>query len=150
MEVILIKDVPNLGNKGERKNVKDGYARNYLIPRGLAIPFTEANLRRFESEFKLKKSAEVKKEEEALKIQKELSNMTFTIKRKIGKDGKLFGAITSSDIAEAIKETSKYEFDKKEIILEEPIKSKGIFDIKIKIFKDIYANIKLWVISEEE
>lgn len=149
MDVILLKDVPNLGAKGEKKHVKDGYARNYLIPNGLALPYTPKNLRRFKSEFELKKSYEIKKEEDALKLQKELSTITLTIKRKVGKDGKLFGAITTKDIAEIIK-NQKFDIDKKDILLEEPIKSKGIYDIKIKIYKDVHAVVKLWVVSEEE
>lgn len=149
MDVILLKDVPNLGKKGEKKHVKDGYARNYLIPNGLALPYSSANLKRFKSEFELKKGYEEKKEDEALKLQKELSTVTLTIKRKIGKDGKLFGAVTSKDIADLLKE-KKFEIDKKDILLEEPIKSKGIYDINIKIYKDIHATLKLWVVSEEE
>ncbi len=149
MEVILLKDIENLGKKGEIKNVKDGYARNYLIPKGLAIAYSPQNMKRFKSEFELKKGYEIKKEEEALALKKELSTLTLTIRRKVGKDGKLFGAITSKDIADLLKE-NKIDVDKKDIILEEPIKSKGIYDINIKIFKDITATIKLWVVSEEE
>lgn len=149
MDVILLKDVPNLGLKGEKKHVKDGFARNYLIPKGLALPFSSENLRRFKSEFELKKSYEIKKEEDAIRLKQELSTMTFTIKRKVGKDGKLFGAITSKDIADILKE-NKFEIDKKDIILKEPIKSKGIYDINIKIYKEIHATVKLWVVSEEE
>ena len=98
MEVILIEDVAGLGSRGDVVRVKDGYARNYLFPRKLAIPDTPSNRKRFENEFKTRKKVELKKEEEARALADELSTLTLTIKAKAGEEGKLFGSITTKDI----------------------------------------------------
>jgi len=148
MEVILIEDVAGLGSRGDVVRVKDGYARNYLFPRKLAIPDTPSNRKRFENEFKTRKKVELKKEEEARALADELSTLTLTIKAKAGEEGKLFGSITTKDIEEALKQKG-YEIDRKHIHLEEHIKHTGVYDVPIKLFKEIQAVVKVWVVGEE-
>lgn len=147
-KVLLLKDIEGLGKKGEIIEVSDGYARNYLFPRRLAQEVTERMLRSIEEEKLLKQ----KKEERAIiKFRKDkeiLEKETFTIRTKVGEKGKLFGAITSKDIAEEIQRKCKIVVDKKQILLEEPIKNIGKYEIEIKLHPQIVAKIRLEVIPE--
>lgn len=147
-KVLLLKDIEGLGKKGEIIEVSDGYARNYLFPRRLAQEVTERMLRSIEEEKLLKQ----KKEERAIiKFRKDkeiLEKETFTIRTKVGEKGKLFGAITSKDIAEEIQRKCKIAVDKKQILLEEPIKNIGKYEIEIKLHPQIVAKIRLEVIPE--
>ncbi len=150
MKIILRKDLETLGRTGEVIHVKDGYARNYLIPRGYAYVATEGAVKALEIEKKrLQKRLEVDRIR-AEELANELSQVQLSIPMKVGEEGRLYGSVTQIMIAEKLKEDYNYEIDKRQIILDEPIKSLGIFDIKIKLFQDIFATIKVWVISEEE
>lgn len=150
MKVILRKDIENLGRMGDVVTVKDGYARNYLIPRGYAYYASEGAIRAIEIE----KKRQIKRiEQERAKAQafaQELSQVQLTIPMKVGEEGRLYGSVTPLIISEYLLNEHKIEIDKKQILLDEPIKSLGIFDVKIKLFQDIYATIKVWVINEEE
>lgn len=150
MKVILRKDLANLGRMGEVVTVKDGYARNYLIPRGYAYYASEGAIRAIEIEKKrhIKRLEQERAKAEA--FAQELSQIQLTIPMKVGEEGKLYGSVTPLIISEYLLNEHKIEIDKKQILLEEPIKSLGVFDVKIKLFQDIHATIKVWVINEEE
>lgn len=149
MKVLLQADVESLGNAGEIVNVSDGYARNFLIPRKLAVVADEKNLRVFEhlkrqTEEKVKK---IKKQAESLA--EKLSNLTLTIAAKAGEEGKLFGSITSINIAEELKKEG-FNIDRKKILLEQPLKMLGNYEVKIKMEGNITANLKIAIVKEDE
>jgi len=149
MKVILKQDVKSLGNKDDIVEVSDGYARNYLLPKGLAVEAKEG----FIKEIKLRKDAEKKRKDKELKQAKDLANKikgaVVTIKSKAGESGKLFGSITSMDIAEAIKKQLKLDIDKKKINLPEAIKTKGEKEVELKLYPGVSTTIKVNVVSDE-
>lgn len=150
MKIILRKDLETLGKVGEIVNVKNGYARNYLIPRGYAYVATEGAIKALEIEKKrLQKRLEIDRMR-AEELANELSQVQLTIPMKVGEEGRLYGSVTPIMIVEKLKEDFNYAIDKRQIVLDEPIKSLGIFDVKIKLFQDVFATIKVWVINEEE
>jgi len=147
MEVILNQDVDKLGKSGTIVKVKAGFARNFLIPNGLALPLTPANLKKLEQD-KLKKTLQiekVKKESEALK--ERLENISLTITALTKEEDGLFGSVTSQDIADALKEEG-LDIDKNSIILDEPIKSLGIYEVPIKLHQEVLAKIKVWIVKK--
>jgi large subunit ribosomal protein L9 len=147
MRIILRKDNENLGKAGETVNVKPGYARNFLIPKGLALIATAENEMRFAKEMKQlnwKKEIDKKRAE---KLAKELENISCTITVQVGEEDKLFGSVTTQNIAESL-ESLGYSIDKRKILLDEPIKSLGIYSVPIKLYPDIEAKVKVWVVKE--
>ena len=148
MRVILLQDVENLGKKYEIKEVNDGYARNFLIPKGLAKPATEEALKWLETQ----KEAEAKKAEEELKMVQErataIDGLEVIIPVKIGEDGQLFESITSQKISEKLKELG-FDIKKSQIELAEPIKELGEFPVKIKFEHNLEAEIRVIVIEEK-
>jgi large subunit ribosomal protein L9 len=149
MEVILKKDVANLGYAHDVVTVKDGYGRNYLIPQGYAILATEAN-KKMNSETQRQKSYKEQKERiEAEKLQKALENITVKIGAKAGASGKIYGSVNAIQIAEAIKEQFNYEVDRKKIHLDgESIKELGIYKAAIKLYKEVNAVLNFEVVAE--
>ncbi len=147
MKVILLEDVRGSGKSGEVVKVSDGYARNMLIPRGLAMEATPQNLKQLEKkkEAMAKKFAEDKAS--ALEMKKRLEEATVNVKTKAGENGKVFGSVTSKDIADALKELG-YEIDKKKIQLDAPIKTTGITEVTIKLFTEVAGKVKVNVIPE--
>ena len=148
MKVILLKDVRKLGKKDEVMEVSDGYARNFLFPKKLAVEANNENM----SKLKAKKQSEQYKKdvnkENAEKIAKKLDDITLTIKVKAGENGKIFGGVTSKEISEELKKQYKIDIDKKKIILNENIKNLGSFDISMKLFEGVTGKLKVKVISE--
>ena len=146
MKVILLNDVENLGLSGDIVTVKPGYARNRLIPQGLALRASNKNVA-IASE--RKKVANVKLERENIALQKlakKLSNVEITIEVNVGEEEKMFGSITNLDVHKEL--TSKgFDFEKNQIIIDEPIKALGIYHAKVKIAKDITSDVKLYVIK---
>ena len=142
-----MEDVTKLGSMGETVQVKNGFARNYLIPRRLAVLANSQNMKSLEHQKALisQKKNRIKKEAEQLagKIEK----ASCTIAKPVGEEDKLFGAVTSKDIEESLKEEG-IVVDRKRILLEEPIKSLGIYKIPIKIHPEVTANLKMWVVKE--
>ena len=141
MEVILKQDVKGTGKAGDIVKVSDGYARNRLIPGGLAIEATPANKKAYERE---KAKAKEKYEADraaALEFAKRLEDKIVVVKTKVGDNGRLFGSITSMDIANAIKEQTGEDVDRRKIILKNPIKETGVETIEIKLFQDINAKV---------
>lgn len=148
MKVILIKDVKSFGKKGELVNAKTGYARNFLIPNGLAKEATKENLEIWEEEQKELKRIEEENIKNAKELKEKLEKISVTIKTKVGNNDKLFGSITSQDISDALKKEHDIEIDKRKIELKESIKSLGTFDINIRIYPEITAYVKVIVDKE--
>lgn len=148
MRVILKTRVDKLGNEGEIKEVKDGYARNFLVPKGLALEVTSANLKLLEQEKDKQKCKQEKEKEKALLLTNELTSHSYTISRKAGEDDKLYGAVTTQDIADCIKQEVA-DIDKKKIHLPEPIKKLGIYQVPVKIYPGVVTNIKVWIVKEQ-
>lgn len=147
MKIILRQDHENLGEAGKIINVKPGFARNFLIPQGLALAASPQNKKRFENE---KKQMNWRKEQEKRKAEemaKTLENVSCTITVQVGEEDKLFGSVTSQNIAESL-ESQGYEIDKRKIQLEEPIKSLGIYSVPIKLHTEVDAKVKVWVVKE--
>jgi len=147
VKVILTQDVKNLGKKGEVVKVADGYARNYLIPRGLAEEATDSRLKNLKQKQKAKARKKQKELEEAREKAKELEGRVVTIKTKAGEKGKLFGSVTSRDVAEAVKKEFGLDVDKRKIELGDPIKSLGRYTVGIKLYPDVTAEI---IVAVEE
>lgn len=145
MKIVLLENVKKLGKKDEIIEVSDGYARNVLIPKKLGLPATSENL----NNLKLKNKNEEKKEENLRNLaennKKTLESKKFTVQIKAGANGKTFGSITSKEIAENIAENSSIDVDKKDVLLDESIKNIGVYDIKVRLHKDIIATVKVEV-----
>ena len=141
MEVILKQDVKGTGKAGQIVKVSDGYARNKLIPGGLAVEATPANKKAIEREkAKAKEKYEADKAA-ALDLANQLADKIVVVKTKVGENGRLFGAITSKEIASAITEQTGVEVDKRKIVLDKPIKETGVETIEIKLFQDVKAKV---------
>lgn len=147
MKIILREDIPDLGEAGKTIEVKAGYGRNYLIPRNMAIPATKANLAAIGEIQKQKDIRDKKSRREADKIKSAIEKISVSASVKVGEEDKLFGSVTSADIA-ALMKNEGITVDKRAVILEEPIKSLGVYTVPVKIDKDIVADLKVWVIKE--
>jgi large subunit ribosomal protein L9 len=147
MKVILKEDVEKLGKCGEVVVVKDGFGRNYLIPRNLAIPATKGNLRAIDQVTKQKELRENKKRRTDEKLKIQIEKISCTAEVQVGEEDKIFGTVTHQDISELLKEKG-FDIDKKVIEIEEPIKALGVYTIPIKISKEVVANLKLWVVKK--
>ncbi|MBI5563224.1 MAG: 50S ribosomal protein L9 [Deltaproteobacteria bacterium] len=148
MKLILRNDVENLGRYGDTVKVAPGYGRNYLIPKGLAMPATVGNLRQLEAE----RSAYLKKAEArraaADEVKSRIETLSLRFTRKAGEDGKLFGSVTTHDIEGAIK-AEGYEIERRDLALAEPIKTVGEFTVAVKLHPDVQASIKVTVAAEQ-
>jgi large subunit ribosomal protein L9 len=149
MNVILCDDVENLGEMGQTVKVADGYARNFLIPRRLAVKADSASAKQIEHEMAIIKRREEKRRAEQTKIAKELEKLTVEIKVRAGEGDKIFGSVTAGHIAEKLAEMGQ-EINRKNLVLAEPIKSLGIFKVALKFPGGIEAEIKVWVTGIEE
>lgn len=147
MEIILKKEMPSLGNIGSIVKVAEGYARNYLIPRGVGIEATPKNLKLLEREIKIWEKKAQRLKDEAIKLATEIEKLNLSFARKTGEEDKLFGSVTTIDIAERIKETG-FHIDRKQIHLEEPLKTLGVFTVPVKLHPDVAANLKVTVVKE--
>ena len=147
MKVILRKNFNQLGQVGDLVDVKDGYARNFLVPRQIAYPATAGNLRALEEEKKQIAKKESKNLAVANEFSTELEKVSVTIPVTVGEDDKIFGSVTSKMIGDALQEKG-FEIDHRKIEIEEPIKSLGIYSIKIKIHADVTATVKTWVVRD--
>ena len=148
MKVVLLQDVKKLGNRGDVIEVADGYGRNVLIRKGLAVEGTKANLntakqRQESKEFKSKVAAD-----EAVIMASQLKKVKVVIKVQTGEDGKVFGSVTARDIAAALKEQYKFDFDKKKIMFEQPIKTVGEYEVNVWVHPQVKSTIQLSVVSE--
>ncbi len=149
MQIILIQDVENLGQKGEVKEVPSGYGRNFLIPKGLAVLVSKGVLKSVEERLQAQKKKKEALKEKVLKMKQDLEKKTFKIEVKGGPKGKLFGSVTHKEIADIINKETDLEIDKKQIE-EEPIKELGEHSVKIKLAEGIEAQIKLKIESKKK
>jgi large subunit ribosomal protein L9 len=147
MKVILRKNFDQLGKIGDIVNVKDGYARNYLIPRQIAYQATAGNISALEEEKKQIIKKEAKELDAAQKLAAELEKISITIPVKVGEEDKIFGSVTNQMISDAIKEKG-FEIDKRKIEITESIKSLGIYSVSVKLHPSVNATIKTWVVRE--
>ena len=143
MEVILKKDVKGTGKEGDVVKVSDGFARNKLIPGGLAVEATEANKRAIAREKAEAAEKYAQDKEAAEQLAAKLTAAPVIVKTKVGDNGKLFGSITSMDIAQAVSEQLGTEVDKKKIVLDKPIKEVGETEVTVKLFQDVAAKVKV-------
>lgn len=148
MKVILLKDVKGHGVAGEVVDVSPGYARNYLLPRGFAEEATKQNLARAKSRQKAEKKRREQEFKEAKELVETLSNITVTLKAKSGESGKLFGSITSKEIAEALKDQHGIELDRRKIVLDEPIKTLGVMELDVRVYPELVGKLKVSVETE--
>lgn len=147
MKVILLKDVKGLGKAGDLVNAKDGYARNFLFPKKLAIEATPANLEKWKERKKLEAEQEKKEHEEALKLREKLESISVELKGKAGEGGKLFGSITSKDIAENLKKQHNIDVDRRKIEMKDNIKSIGETLVEVRVYPEITAKLKVKVVE---
>lgn len=147
MEIILNEDVQKLGKAGTIVKVKDGFARNFLIPNGLAVLATAASLKRLQQEQQRKQSQIESLKKEAEELKDRLAQVSLTIASLTQEDENLYGGITAQDISAALKEES-FDIDKNQIILSKPIKSLGIYEVPVKLHPEVTANLKVWVVKK--
>ena len=148
MEVILREDVEKLGGRGEIVKVAAGYARNFLLPRRLAVPATEANRKIVEQERQAHLRKEVKVKSEAEDLSKMLTGVSVTIAQKAGENDQLFGSVTAKDVADALA-AQNYNIDRRKVHLEEPLKQLGEYKVPVKLHKDVTAEVTVIVVKEE-
>ena len=148
MKVLLLKDVNGTGKAGEVKDVKDGYGKNFLIGKGLALHATNDVLAKYRAEQKRKAIKEAEEVEEAKKLSETLNSTKLTIKHKIGANGHLIGSVTNKEISESLKEQFDIEVDKKAISLKAKIKAEGTFEADCKLGHAIHATLSVVVIGE--
>lgn len=148
MKVILKEDVADLGRMGDTVNVSDGYARNFLIPRGLVIEASNKNIKVLEHEKRLLSQKIERHKEKAEQLRDRLGGIVCTIAKKVGEQNKLFGSVTSKDIENALKEQG-IEMHRRNILLDEPIKNVGECSVKVKLHTDVTAELKVVVTPEE-
>jgi large subunit ribosomal protein L9 len=147
MKVILQKEVDKLGSIGDIIKVSEGYARNYLIPSGLALQADEQNVKRLEHQKKVVQSKISAERKEAEKLAQKISAHSCTIAKKVGENEKLFGSVTSADIEENMIKAG-FSISRKDIVMPEPIKALGVYTIPVRVFSGIEANLKVWVVQE--
>jgi len=148
MEVILRDHVEHLGNRGDIVKVADGYARNYLLPRKLALLATEGNKKRVERERKLFEAAEAEQRSAAEAIASRLTAIEVAIARRVGENDILYGSVTNADIAETLKEKG-FDIDRRKILLPDPLKALGEVTVPVKLHRDVTAQLRVQVVREQ-
>ncbi|MGI6584964.1 MAG: 50S ribosomal protein L9 [Gracilibacteraceae bacterium] len=148
MKVVLLQDVKGLGKKEQLVNVSDGYARNYLFPRKLAAEATPGKIKELEQKKKSEIRKKDKEKQAARELADKLNKSEISFKVKAGENGKLFGSITSKDVADAVKAQLKIEIDKKKVVLHDVIKALGTYPVEIKVYPEISAEINVKVVDE--
>jgi large subunit ribosomal protein L9 len=149
MKVILKDDVKNLGECGAVVEVKDGFGRNYLFPKNLAIPATKGNLKSIQEIRKQKDIKDLKKKRHQEKQKIQLEKISCTAEVMVGEEDRVFGSVTSQTIAELLKEKG-FEIDRHKIMLDSPIKALGVYTVPVKISGDVVASLKVWVVKKQE
>ena len=148
MEVILREHVDNLGERGEIVKVADGYARNYLLPRKLALPATDGNRMHVERERKIVEAREANEKSQAEAIAARLASVEITIARRVGETDQLYGSVTSADIVDFLKDKG-FEIDRRKLILPEPLKTLGDHTVNLKLHRDVSVPLVVKVVKEE-
>lgn len=146
MEVILSQNVKSLGKAGDKIKVADGYARNFLFPKGLAVPLTDKNLEAIQQKKKAEESQKIRDQKKAQELAQHIKKISCTIVKQVTEGEKLFGSVTSLDIVKNLA-SEGIHLDKKQVIIDEPIKSLGIYPVKIKLAPGIETVLKVWVVK---
>ncbi len=147
MKIVLRQDVDKLGKRGEVVKVANGYARNYLVPKRLALQATPGNLKRVELEHRRLEVRHVRERGEAKELAGRLSSISCTVARKVGENDVLYGSVTNADIA-AFLEKEGFVIDKRKIVLEEPLKTLGIYNVPVRLHPEVTVEVKVWVVKE--
>ena len=147
MEIILRQAVENLGKPGDVVKVKSGYARNYLLPHGLAYEATPGNLKRIQQERDRLEAAENERRGAAQGIAKKLEQVSLTFSARVGEEGKLFGSVTAADVAQQL-EAQGFHIEKRQIDLHEPIKALGVYRVPVRLHADVKPEVRVWVIKQ--
>ena len=147
MEVILRQAVDNLGHPGDVVDVTNGYARNYLLPRGFAFPATDGNKKRIQQEKARLEAAEEARRTSAQQLADRLAEVSITFAARVGEEGKLFGSVTAADIAQQL-EAQGYHVEKRLIDLHEPIRALGVYRVPVRLHADVRPEVKVWVIKQ--
>jgi large subunit ribosomal protein L9 len=147
MEIILRQGVENLGKPGDVVKVKAGYARNYLLPHGLAYEATPGNLKRIQQERERLEAAENERRGAAQGIAEKLEQVSLTFSARVGEEGKLFGSVTAADIAQQL-EAQGFHVEKRQIDLHEPIKALGVYRVPVRLHADVKPEVRVWVIKQ--
>jgi large subunit ribosomal protein L9 len=147
-QIILTAPVENLGAEGDTITVADGNARNFLFPKGLAMPATAGNLRRVGSLQKKREATQAAQLDDAKAIVTKLSKQSFTITAAAGEDGKLYGSVTSADISDALKKEG-IEVDRRKIVIEHAIRELGVYDVDVKLHAEVVTKVKIWVVGPD-
>ena len=149
MKIIMRDDVENVGRVGEVVTVKDGFARNYLIPRKLAINASPGNLRAIDQVKIQKDQRDKKRMRDGDRVKVAMEKVSVTAEVQVGEEDRVFGSVTSAHIAELLKDKG-FTIDKRDILLEEPLKALGVYTVDVKIDRDIVAKIKVWVVKKAD
>ena len=147
MKVILTQAIDRLGRAGDCVNVKDGYARNYLFPKNLAKEATAGNIKSMESLKKQQTAEDEKRLKEAQALAEKMAALSITIGAKAGEEEKLFGAVTAEMISKAL-EAERISVDRKDIVLDEPIKKLGVYQVNVKLHPEVKAALRVWIVKE--
>lgn len=147
MQVILTQKVQGLGERGDVIRVKDGFARNYLLPKKLAVPSTEAQKRVLGEENRLHETRDRKLKQSVEVIAEKMKGLSCTLVVQAGEEDKLYGSVTSHDIAKAVSDQG-FQVDHRQVILEEPIKKLGVYTVPVRLHREVEVAIKVWVVKE--
>jgi large subunit ribosomal protein L9 len=147
MEVILLEEVTGLGRRGEKVEVSPGYARNFLLPRNLALAATGAGARIFMESERVKRMREDRSRSQAEKLAAKLNKASVSVFMQAGEDDRLFGSVTAADIAEKLA-AEGFEIDKRLIHLDEPLKALGVYNVRVKLYQDVEGKVRVWVKKE--
>ena len=148
MKIILRQDVKGLGKEGELKDVKDGYARNFLLPKELVYSATEDNIRLLEAENRRKKRKEERELEDKKALAEKIRKISCTISTRVGEKETLFGSVTKEDIITALFQEQKIKLEKQSVLLSEPIKKLGVYKVPLRLASGIESELKVWVVKE--
>ena len=148
MKVILLEDIKGVGKKDEVINSSDGYARNYLFPKKLAVEASKENMAKLQAKQESRQFRKDQEKKEAMKIASKLKEITVTIKVKAGENGKIFGGVTAKEIAENLNKEHKIVVDKKKIMLKETIKTLRVYPVEIKLYEGVIGNVKVKIVEE--
>ncbi|HUU02298.1 MAG TPA: 50S ribosomal protein L9 [Myxococcota bacterium] len=147
MKIILSEDVPELGSVGDLLTVKDGYARNFLIPKHMAMQANTKNIHQFEHQKRFIEASHIRVRNEAQDLSKQIEGVSCTIPMLVGEQDKLFGSVTSKDIEEALAQEG-IQLSRKRIMLDEPIKSLGVYTVNVRLHSEVTGKLKVWVVAK--
>lgn len=148
MKIVLRSDVANLGRRGDLVEVADGYARNYLVPRGLAISATPGSVRQAEAMIRAREVRDVRDREGAQATKTQLEAARVTLTARAGEGGRLFGSVTTSDVADAVESQAHVRLDRRKLHLDEPIKSLGVHEVPVRLHTDVTATLTVEVVAQ--